>query len=62
MEKLFLAAKDFNTNLIQFLLPNHVIISNTHVCSFMCTIFHMHGHALNTVYAHKILCTKDYNL
>ena len=31
-----LAAKGFNTNSVHFLLPNHVIVSNMHVCSFPC--------------------------
>ena len=37
-----LAAKSFNTNLVQLLLPYHVIISNVHICSFTCMIFHVH--------------------
>ena len=32
----FLAAKGLNTNFLQFLLPNHVIISNLYVCFFTC--------------------------
>ena len=54
MEKLFLAAKGFNTNFVQFLLPNYVIISNMHVCSFMCMISHVHGCACKMV-----LCTQN---
>ena len=57
IERLFLAAKGFNTNLVQFLLPYHFIISNVDICSFMCAIFHMHGrvpemvlHAQNLVH------------
>ena len=36
IERLFLATKIFNTktNLEHFLLMYHVIISNTHICSF----------------------------
>ena len=43
--RLFLADKSFNTNLVQFLLLYHVVISNVLVCSFTCTISHVHGHA-----------------
>ena len=42
IEKLFLTAKGFNTNIVQFLMSYHVIISNLHVCFFTCTISHMH--------------------
>ena len=49
IERPFLAGKGFNTNLVQFLLPYHVIISNVHVCSFACTISHLHGRAPKTV-------------
>ena len=45
----FLAAKDLNTNFVQFLSPNHVIISNVLTFSFMCTISHMHGSACKMV-------------
>ena len=55
--RLFLAAKGFNANLVQFLLAYHVVISNVHVSSFMCTISQMHRcapkmvlHAQNLVY------------
>ena len=54
IERNFLAAKDFNTNFVQFLPPNHVLISNMYVCSFTCTISHVHGHARKTV-----LCTRN---
>ena len=43
MERWLLAAKGFNTNLVQFLPTYHVIISNLHVCSFMCMISRQHG-------------------
>ena len=33
-ERSFLVVKGFNTNVVQFLRPHHVIISNVHVCSF----------------------------
>ena len=45
IERLFLAAQSFNTNLVQCLPPYFVIISNMHVCCFMCTISHVHMHA-----------------
>ena len=32
-----MAAKGCNTNLVHFLPPYHVFISNVHVCSFTCT-------------------------
>ena len=48
IERLFLPGKGFNTNLIQFLLPYHVIINNVHVCSYACTISHVNGHACKT--------------
>ena len=41
IERPFLAAKGFNTNLIQYLQPYHVVI--------MCTISHVHGCAPKTV-------------
>ena len=34
IERLFLTAKSFNINLVQFLMLYHVIISKLHVCSF----------------------------
>ena len=49
IERPFLAALGFNTNLVHFLLPYHVIISIVHVCSFTGPIFHMHGRAPKTV-------------
>ena len=50
----FLAAKGFNTNLVQCLPLFYVIISNMHVCSFICIISHVHRHASKTV-----LCTQN---
>ena len=44
IESPFLAA-----NLVQFLPPNHVIISNVHVSPFTCTISHVHGRAPKAV-------------
>ena len=56
IEKPFLVAKGFNTNLVQFLLTYHVIISNVHMCYFMYMISHVHGHAPKTVlWAQKIV-------
>ena len=46
MERDFLANKGFNTNLVHFLPPYHVIISNMHVCSYMGTISHIHQRAV----------------
>ena len=34
IERLFLAAKSFNTNLVLCLPPYHAIINKVHVCSF----------------------------
>ena len=45
IESPFLAATGFNTNLVHFLTPHHVIISNVHVCSLKGKIFHVHGRA-----------------
>ena len=45
MERLLLAAMGFNSNLVPFLPPYYVIISNVHVCSFTGTISHGHGRA-----------------
>ena len=44
IERSFLAAMVFNTNSVQCLPLYCVIISKVHVCSFMCTISHMHRH------------------
>ena len=45
IERLLLAGMGFNSNLVQFLPPYYVIISNVHVCSFTGTISHGHGRA-----------------
>ena len=57
MERPFLGAKGFNTNLVHFLWLYHVFSNNLHLCSFMGMIFHMHRcaskmvlHAGNLVY------------
>ena len=57
IERPFLAAKGFNTNLVQCLPLYYVIASNVYVCSFTCRIAHVHRrvpkmvlHALNFVY------------
>ena len=42
IERLFLAAKGFNINLVQFLLWCHVVISNVHIYPFTLIISHMH--------------------
>ena len=49
IERSFLAAKGFNTDLVQFLPLYDVIISNMYVCS-------------KTVLSAWILCTKNCNL
>ena len=49
IERLFVAAIVFNTNLLKFLPPYHVIISNIHICFFKGMISHMHRHAPKTV-------------
>ena len=41
IESPLLAAKGFNANLVQFLMSFLVIISNTHICFFNCTIYHL---------------------
>ena len=53
---------DFNTNLEQFIMLYHVIISNIKVCSFTCTISHMHVHAPKTVLHARKLVYNNYNL
>ena len=45
IKRSFLPIRGFNDNLVQFLPPYHVIISNVHVGSFACTISHVHGRA-----------------
>ena len=49
IERLFLFAQGFNTNLVQCLPLYYVIISNVHVCSFTCRISHVHRHAPKTI-------------
>ena len=54
IERLLLAAKGFNTNLVQFL--HHVVISNVHVCSSKYMISNVHRCAPKTdLHAWKIL-------
>ena len=60
--RLFLAAKGFNTNFVQFLLPYHVIVSNLYVYSFMCTISQVHGCEPKTVLHAQNLVHEKYNL
>ena len=45
----FLAVMGFNSNLVHFVPPYHVIISNVQVCFFTGTICHVHGRATKTV-------------
>ena len=49
IERPFLAAKGFNTNLVQCLPPYYVIISTVHIYPFTCMISHVHRHAPKTV-------------
>ena len=49
IERPFLAAKSFNTSLVQCLPLYYVIVSTVHVCSFMCRISHVQRHAPKTV-------------
>ena len=49
IERPFLAAKGFNTNLAHFLPPYRVIISNAHVRSFTGTVSHVQGRAPKTI-------------
>ena len=62
IERPFLAAKGFNTNLVQCLPPYYVIVSNVHVCYFTYRISRVHRrahktvlHALNFVYEKIIM-------
>ena len=62
IERPFLVAKGFNTNSVQCLPLYYVIISKVHICSFTCTISHMHRcapkmvlHAQNLVYKKIII-------
>ena len=57
IERLLLAAKGVSTNLVHFLPPYHVIISNMYIYSFTGTISHIYGcvpktvlHAQNLMY------------
>ena len=61
IERPCLAAMGFNTNLVHFLPPHHIILINVHGCSFTGAISHVHKHAPKTVLRAKILCTKSYN-
>ena len=57
IERPFLAAKGFNTNLVQWLSPYCFIFSNKHVCSFTCTISHGHRRAPRIVLrARNLVC------
>ena len=59
IERSLLAAKGFNTNLVQCLPPYYVIISNVYVCPFTCMISHMHRRAPKTVLrTRNLVCGK----
>ena len=49
IERPVLAAKGFNTNLVQCLPPYYVIASKAHVCSITFRISHVNKRALKTV-------------
>ena len=57
IERSFLAAKDFDTNLVHF-LRLYVIISNVHVYSFTGTISHVHRRVPKTVFRAQYLVSK----
>ena len=58
MERSFLTAKGFNTNLVYFILPYHVVVSNVPVCSFMGMISHVHEHVPKMVLHARNLTNK----
>ena len=62
IERLFIDAKGFDTNLVQFLPPYHVINSNVHIGSFPRMISHMHRNAPKMVLCAQNLCKKNFNL
>ena len=62
IERPLLAAKRFNTNLVQFLTPYCVTISNMHVCCFMCMISHVHRCVPKTVLQVRNVVHKKFNL
>ena len=47
---LIIITKVFNTNLVHFLPPYHVNISNVNACSFTCTFSYVHGRAPKKVF------------
>ena len=60
IERPFLVARRFNTNLVQCVPPYFVIISNMHVRSLTRTIFHLHRRALKSVlHARKLMYEKN---
>ena len=59
IERLLLAAKGFNTNLVQCLPPYYVIVRNAHIFSIMCRISHVNRHAPKMVlHAQNLLYEK----
>ena len=63
IERPFLAATGFNSNLVHFLLLYHAIISNVEVCFLTGTISHVHGCAPKKwLCIHENLLTKSYDL
>ena len=57
-----LAAKGFNTNLVHFLAPYYVIVSNLHICPFMGMTSHVYRRAPKTILFLQSLVYKKYNL
>ena len=60
IERVFLAAKGFATNLVQCLPPYYVIISTVHICPFTCTTFHAHRRAPKSVLCARNLLYKKF--
>ena len=63
IERPFSAATSFNTNLVQFLPPYHVIISNVHVRPFTWTISHVQdgfAYTKNGLYRTPVVAAFDF--
>ena len=59
IDRLLLAAKGFNTNLVQCLPPYYVIVRNAHIFSITCRISHVNRHAPKMVlHAQNLLYEK----
>ena len=53
MERPFLAAKNFNADLVQFLPPFYGIISNVHVSCFTCKEVHLNRFCVHKKLIHE---------